>query len=222
MRSFIKHILFRPGIRPRRLIGGELKGFHFQLDLRADTQVWRGIYEQQLQAWLLKNTPSGAACLDIGAADGYFSLLMAKLAGPKGIVYAFEPSERGNHIAGNFELNANQPLAKIETHRAFVGRETTGDQRHIAMDEFFSRAGARQPSVVKIDVDGGEIEVLEGMKETLSARKPALSVEVHSHKLLDEVLKICFDQGYKVEVCDPPPHEHRPIEYNPTVFALHK
>ena len=64
----------------------------FYFDLRVDTQEWRGIYEQSLQQWLQQYVQPGAVCLDVGAAKGYFSLLMAKLAGPSGYVYAFEPS----------------------------------------------------------------------------------------------------------------------------------
>src|SRR5271169_5177394 len=98
MKSVLKSLLFRPGRRPRRLLGGALKGYKFNLDLQLDTQVWRGIYERSLQKWIVQVTREGDVCLDIGAADGYFSLLLAARAGLSGIVHAFQPGDLADHI----------------------------------------------------------------------------------------------------------------------------
>lgn len=112
-KNAVKSLLFRPGLHKYRIRGGALTGLWFQFDLRHDTQAWRGIYEQPPQKWLSTYVKSGDTCLDIGGADGYFALLMAKLSGKQGQVHSFEPSEKIEHIQQNFALNQTLPLAPL-------------------------------------------------------------------------------------------------------------
>src|SRR5665213_2299129 len=119
LRSTIRNALLSGGLKPRTIRGGQLKGMRFGLDLRKSTQPWMGRYERCLQNWLVSHVPAGGVCLDIGAADGYFALLMAKLAGPTGSVWAFEPSAVAAEIRPNFELNPRVPLAKLEVFESF-------------------------------------------------------------------------------------------------------
>jgi hypothetical protein len=51
------------------------------------------------------------------------------------------------------------------------------------------------PELLKLDVEGGEMLVLEGMSAVLG-RLPAMAVECHSMPLLSEVLALLIDYGY--------------------------
>ena len=116
-KGVIKRLLFRPGEQERTVLSGALKGLRFRFDLRQDTKQWRGIYERPLQKWLSEYVEPGSTCLIIGAATatGTFTVLMAKLAGPGGAVYAFEPSELCKRIAYHVELNKrNYALAPVK------------------------------------------------------------------------------------------------------------
>src|SRR5829696_5029069 len=104
-KDVVKTLLFRPGEQERTVLTGALKGLRFRFDLRSDTQKWRGVYERSLQQWLREHVKPGSTCLDIGAAEGYFTVLMAKLAGSNGAVYAFEPSELCEQVTYHVELN---------------------------------------------------------------------------------------------------------------------
>ena len=222
MKKFLKQLFLPSGERPYVIRGGALSGFRFYLDLQQDTQVWRGIYEQALQRWLVDVVRPDSVCLDVGAAEGWVTLLMAKLA-TKGAIYAFEPSERGDWIDRNREINSKRPLGDVTFERACVGQKScsASDEvpRFVALDDYIDSAKITQVDVLKIDVDGPELEVLDGAQRLLERFRPAVCVEAHSHDLLAGVLERLHAMDYTTEVVDPPPHEHRPIEYNPTVFA---
>lgn len=225
MKKFLKRLLLPSGERPYVIRSGALAGFRFYLDLQKDTQVWRGIYEQSLQRWLVEIIRSDSVCLDVGAAEGWVTLLMAKLA-PQGTVCAFEPSERGDWIVRNQEINSERPLGKTVVERSCVGKQSSPATSElppfIALDEYIQTENIQRVDVLKIDVDGPELDVLDGAQQVLERFHPVVCVEAHSHDLLEGVLERLHSARYVTEVVDPPPHEHRPIEYNPMVFASRK
>lgn len=215
----VKNLLFRPGLRKYRIRGGALAGLMFQFDLRHDTQAWRGIYEQPLQEWLSGCVKPGDTCLDIGGADGYFALLMAKLSGPQGQVHSFEPSEKIEHIQQNFDLNQSLPLASLMCYEAFVGAEENTETKTLSIDSLVDDSKITAVNVVKIDVDGGEGDVLEGMSRTLERFHPHLFIETHSRELQEQVEKITKQHGYSMRLEMPAPRELRSIDFNAFYFS---
>jgi len=222
LKPAIKHFLFRPGRRARTVRGGPMAGLRLYLDLRQDTQVWRGIYERRLMDWLQEHVPSDGVCLDVGAAEGVMSLWMAVLA-PQGRVIAVEPSERGEQITPNLDLNRDRQLGQVELHRVCADDRSHNPEEgpaFVTIDDLVQQAALERVDVIKIDVDGPELDVLAGAAVTLERFKPAVCVEAHSHALTRGVVERLEAHGYRCEVIDPPPHEHRPLEYNPAVFAI--
>jgi len=220
-KGVVKELLFRPGEQERTVLAGALKGLRFRFDLRHDTQAWRGVYEQLLQRWLTEHVAPGSTCLDIGAADGYFTLLMAKLAGPNGAVHAFEPSALCERITDNVEINrANYALAPVSVYKQFVTANAAPQRpNEVTLDEVVYDAPLKRCDVIKIDVDGAEADVLRGAHRTLEHFHPHLFVEVHSRDLLTQVQQIVSGYGYTLHIEDAAPHEHRPIEYNAFLFS---
>ena len=47
------------------------------------------------------------------------------------------------------------------------------------IDREISESSLPEPDIVKIDVEGVELDVLHGMTETIARRKPRLFVEIH-------------------------------------------
>jgi hypothetical protein len=87
-------------------------------------------------------------------------------------------------------------LAEIDT-----GTPTLGvvDIDVTAIDaELASGRGA--PDVVKIDVEGAEVQVLEGMRETLERHRPALICEVHG--TAPEVCDFLESRGYQLNALE--------------------
>src|SRR4051794_17444067 len=56
------------------------------------------------------------------------------------------------------------------------------------------------PILLKIDVDGGEIEVLRGAHQLLNSRQALLVVETHSKQLEDACAGLLIDAGYDVRI----------------------
>ncbi|MBF0478245.1 MAG: FkbM family methyltransferase, partial [Candidatus Omnitrophica bacterium] len=165
----------------------------------------------------------GMVVYDIGANVGIFSLLSAKKVGAKGMVYAFEPEEINYQRLLLTQKYNNFQNLKIESscvgdksgveffdHRggAFSGRLVDADminRNHhisqkptISIDDYIFIKKNQPPHLIKIDVEGHELKVLQGMTETMRQYHPILFVELHP-TLCDTIPKI-FDllssEGY--------------------------
>lgn len=148
----------------------------------------------------------GGIALDVGANAGCYSLLLGQWAGESGKVYAFEPApETFAGLCRHIELNAlNGVVTPLQTAvsdtcatASFLANESHGMNRLVAqveeadashlvqvptvtIDEFCSREKTL-PDFIKVDVEGFELAVLRGARETIKAcgRNLALFVEMH-------------------------------------------
>jgi FkbM family methyltransferase len=164
-----------------------------------------GNLESAVQEAMVRHLGPGDVFYDIGANLGFFSLLAAHLSGLReGRVYAFEAApDNAEAIRRNAALNeiANvEVIGKAVSDRAGRGRlqvvddqswsklieygehpltERVIDVELVAIDDLIRSGGLRPPAVVKIDVEGAEIAVLEGMRETIERHRPAIICELH-------------------------------------------
>ena len=213
----VKPVLFADEHRLRTVRFGPGRGVRAHLNRRHDLQREFGFYESELSRAYRRLIAPDAIVYDIGADDGLTTLIYAQLA-PLGHVYAFEPEAHGL-AAIERNLGANPALApRVTVVPAAVG----GGASSTSVDMFASNE--RPPGFVKIDVDGSELEVLEGMSETLRTSEPALIVEVHSRELERRCVALLRDADYAPFVranawwrsLYP---EMRPIEHNRWLIA---
>jgi FkbM family methyltransferase len=149
---------------------------------------------------------AGSTVVDVGANVGFFTLKFARWVGEQGCVIAIEPDVE------NFETLALKVSAAdlkhgVRLHRAAAVAEAgsirlkrnelhPGDHRitfraegtvvpAITIDDVLAEAGTPRVSLVKIDVQGAEMLVIEGAKRTLEKIQPALFVEVDDRALRD-------------------------------------
>lgn len=154
-----------------------------------------------IRAYLGKNE----LFVDVGANVGVYSLWASQTEGVE--VLAFEPSTV-THVrtTENVELNRLSDRIRV-VHKAVgaqrgVARLTTGMDainQVIAEDVDASEVveittldhelGPRRPAIIKIDVEGKELEVLHGGRELISRHRPALIIEVNDPVGLTEVLE---------------------------------
>lgn len=179
------------------------KGIRYQLDL-SDYQEWLVYFycRSDSSDYLLNYLGQSEMILDIGANIGQTALNMVKIQQTKGLnplVHAFEPYPKTfQKLETNRELNPDHP---IKTHNLGLntGKGTLHMTQHspsnsggfritddhtnsiavpvISLDEFVFEKQFAKIDFIKIDVEGFEIQVLEGAKETLQTFRPILIFE---------------------------------------------
>jgi len=144
-------------------------------------------FESWITQYLQSILRNGMTFLDIGAANGYYTLLASPLV-KEVVAIEPKPDERGvllENIGKNGLKNVTvltQPLFSKVTRgsmrkcrfRPMPG----GDYMTVTLDSL-----GLDPDVVKIDVEGAELDVLRGGVETLYRCKPIVVVEIHKHKI---------------------------------------
>jgi hypothetical protein len=68
----------------------------------------------------------------------------------------------------------------------------------IALDDFVFQGGQPAPGVVKIDIEGGEVLALPGMRRILKEKRPVLFVELHGPEAASTAWQELGTANYKV------------------------
>jgi hypothetical protein len=156
---------------------------------RAGVRVLLGRYEPPLMRWMKRTIQPGSVVFDIGANDGHEALIAAKLAGPTGRVFAFEPLDEAKELLRR-NLEANPELAKrIEVLGYMVGKTHDPANGIVSLDGLYREGKVPHPDVVKMDVEGAEVDVLEGMREIAARRCPQCFVECHIGKHIEDAVR---------------------------------
>ena len=158
--------------------------------------------------------------LDIGAHIGLCALPVSKIIHGSGTVIAFEPGDANfRYLQRHIQFNQAQ---NIEAFPFLVGEESRDEvpfyespaptgmnsivrykelasadwvtRKQVCLDDF-CREHQIAPEVIKIDVEGAEIGVLRGMRETLKTCRPSIILSVHPRhlELLGESEDILLD-----------------------------
>jgi FkbM family methyltransferase len=164
-----------------------------------------GNLESAVQEAMIRHLGRGGVFYDVGANLGFFSLLAAHISGlDAGRVYAFEAApDNAEAIRVNAALNAIaniEVLAVAVSDHAGRGRLQVVDDQSwsklvdygehpftervievelVAIDDLVAAGRLPPPDVVKIDVEGAELAVLRGMRETIERHRPAIICELH-------------------------------------------
>ena len=209
--------------RASRIRAGPGKGLLFSAR-RASEQFVAGTYEHPVQSSLAELVKPGAVCYDIGANVGFFTLLLARLAGPTGTVYAFEPvPANASIIERNARLNrlGNVKVLRLALSRAdgmsdlllaqhvggavLKGAGTPPDPAgHIivetsAIDTLINHRKIAPPDLVKIDVEGAEMDVLVGMQGVLRSQAPIVILELDDQTQAECERKVASCQSFLSE-----------------------
>jgi FkbM family methyltransferase len=146
-------------------------------------------------------TRSGDTLVDVGAHIGYNTVYAARTVGPGGAVYALEPAPDNRatleeNVAANRLANVTVlPFAAgaEPADREFFLRGSVSAVNSFAPTSFYAPVTSSirvrvaplddlipvMPDVVKIDVEGAELDVLAGMERILTSRGIRLIVEWH-------------------------------------------
>ncbi|HXT16804.1 MAG TPA: FkbM family methyltransferase [Gemmatimonadaceae bacterium] len=164
-----------------------------------------GTTEPAIQRLFARLVSPGDTVIDVGANIGFFTLIAARLVGPKGCVIAVEASSdnasriRANAHANGFmhvTVRSEAAAASDGTAEFLVSADptlgrlasispTTNMQIGVtrvptrALDSLFAEGVLAPPNLMKIDVEGAEVDVLEGARRLIASARPVLLVELH-------------------------------------------
>jgi FkbM family methyltransferase len=222
----------------------QLGGFAFHCDQRdsvAREVCFTGCYEPQETQLASRLLHAGDVFVDVGANWGYYTLAAAHWVGAAGRVFAFEPEPRLFAL-----LTANLAVNRLDSVRAYQAAVAAGCGRlaftafhtdggnwgqsrsagragqvdfeceTVALDDTLDAAGIGPVQLTKIDVEGGEVEVLAGMRRGLAqGRYRYILIECHPELLAErglaesECLAGLFDAGYRAWLVTHTPAVHR-------------
>ncbi|HEX2052615.1 MAG TPA: FkbM family methyltransferase [Actinomycetota bacterium] len=227
--GFLRFALDRVAPAGRREVlqvrDGLLKGALLDVDVRKQRDMIAGTYESEVQRLLSEHVRPGQVAFDVGAHLGFFTLLLARLVGDGGRVVSVEPDPfLGPKLQANLEKNdaSNVTVVRaaagtVAAERRFVsggggGIGHLGDEGDLqvdgtTLDDLARRFGT--PDLVKIDVEGGEVEVLRGAPELLSTGRPVVVVEVHDSAMEAEARQLLDEMSYDVSAITDDPSSRR-------------
>tara|TARA_B100000902_G_scaffold67192_1_gene73439 strand:+ start:121 stop:852 length:732 start_codon:yes stop_codon:yes gene_type:complete len=181
---------------------------------------------KKLEPYILKNS----VIFDIGAQFGQYSKQFSKIHQGTCIIYAFEPFQYSRNILKKviqgkknikifsnafsdkiYESTINIPIkdsGKLGPGLAHIGKEEKRDfvQQKIdvqTIDSFILNENIVNLSFIKIDIEGAEILVFEGAKQTIKNFRPAIKCEIDENlikrfnKKPEDIFKFFKNFNYK-------------------------
>lgn len=208
LRQFMHELLPKGGRVWSRIPAGPARGFWLRVEPYLEDRYVTGCPEPGVQEEILRHLRPGGCFYDVGAHIGFYSLLAARLVGEEGRVVAFEPDPTNvavlqenltrnnlsevevipaavwNHSGHvTFQRSAAESPEVSSRRGGVVGsnREAPGSGRieveAVSLDEF--ARDHRLPTMIKIDVEGAEVQALQGARNLIAQTRPILLVEVH-------------------------------------------
>jgi FkbM family methyltransferase len=178
-----------------------------------------GEYSEHECRLLCSLVSEGDTAVDAGANIGCFTVPLARKVGKTGVVHAFEPQRRVfQMLTGNVAMN---DLANVHTHWAAVGAakgeigiadfdlEIANNFGGFSLREEYESPKITRPMMalddltfdrlrlIKIDVEGFERDVLDGMERTTRIHHPVIYMEADREERLPKLLEWLNAHGYR-------------------------
>ena len=207
-------------ILPNSLVIPILQGFNKRFRWyvgHGNAEYWLGTYEHKKQLAIIKFTKKNMVCYDIGAFGGFYSLMFSRLTGEKGKVYSFEPNPHNlSWLLKNIKINniknievypvalcdkkdfiplhLNDSMTKLDEK----DKNTKLISPTYNIDGLVLKKYLKPPKIIKIDVEGAELEVLKGGIITIKNNSPLIFVALDSKAKAGKVYSLLRKLNYKI------------------------
>jgi len=217
IKTWVRTLVLPKGHAWVRVKSGLSADLLMRLRFPEEAGSWLGEHEPEVQSAINSTVRPGWVVFDVGSYIGTFALGTARLVGETGRVVAFDGDPTNverlrEHAAANHMAEILQvvhaavwsfgggniiPFRRGKIMRSQGGVESggnhpilgTGDLIHVpvvSLDEYLE-SGSRPPDLIKIDVEGGETEVLRGGAKLFATKRPLIIAEIHTAQARDEI-----------------------------------
>jgi FkbM family methyltransferase len=197
MASLVEAFAGRP-TRPLR--ARHISGYVITCDLHDAVQrslFYLGTYEPRTSRLIQTNLDRGDTFIDVGANVGHYTFLAARQVGPSGSVHAIEASgETARALMSDVRNNGLEAFVSVHhvAAGAALGRATVragmdelspigtryiapdGEGEEVAVVSVDELLPDSHPAVVKVDVEGADLQALQGMQRMIERARPRLIV----------------------------------------------
>jgi FkbM family methyltransferase len=201
---------------PVTVLSGAARGCRLVIRPRKEKFYWTGVYEPHLQRAIRQLLQPGQTFWDVGAHIGFFAVIASRAVGASGQVHCFEPMDDNRERLGrtvalnglanvtisDLAVSGESGHATLYPHEhsqmwALGGHQVQNGQEGVpvrvcSLDDLAAMFG--DPHVVKVDVEGAELEVLRGGTRLLRRARPVMLVEMSSEQVLAQArdeLRFC-------------------------------
>jgi FkbM family methyltransferase len=203
-----------------QLPGGARIALQYRETLGLTTLIHGG-FEVAETRRLCAGARSGTCVIDVGANVGIFTVSLGSALRTKGTVWACEPLPSNvERLQENLRLN---DLNNVDVHPLALGNRKGEVTFHLSddpafhsivavaqrrdsgrtvtvkmdrLDNIWHEAGCPAVSLIKIDVEGAELQVLEGAQELIATNRPELMLEANTPAHLDALAGWLKPRGY--------------------------
>lgn len=183
---------------------------------------WLGSYEAEQTFRFASLLDRGQVVYDIGAHVGWYTAIASRLVGEGGTVVAFEPlPENLAYLRRHVEMNdlrnvVVQPVAVAASpgrasfepgpsrfHGKISGTgEADLEVTVLTLDGLVESGEVPPPDLVKMDVEGSEVDALEGADTVLGDARPTVLLSVHGPETSRRCAEILRGRGYRLEALE--------------------
>jgi len=184
------------------------------------------IHEPECTSFYKQLLKPGFIVVDLGSNIGYYAILASKIIGKTGKVIAIEPEFKNySLLKRNLELNncnnvsiyqyAIGPTNNIyslflsknsNTHSMLNVKDSTGIKsikvQTKALDSLLEEVKISHVDLIRMDIEGYEVEAIKGMINTLKNSSPYLAMELHcdmaGHESIGNLLITLKNFGYEL------------------------
>lgn len=207
-------------VEPTGPVWTQYRGIPIYVDPRqsVESQIYhRGEYEPLVTDCIDNHMENGMLSMDIGAHVGVHTIPLHQAVGQTGKVIAFEPNpihfeklsetiERNDidnielinvavsNEAGQFELyekEGNKGHSTLQPHPDF-SYEDGIEVEVISIMDFIEDRGLENIDLLKIDIEGKELDVIKGLNSRLADVSMAI-IEIHGRLLDEEAIQEVYD-----------------------------
>jgi FkbM family methyltransferase len=184
---------------------------------------WLGSYEYEKQKAIQRELKAGDVMYDVGSNVGFYSLLASVLVGEAGHVYAFEPAPDNlivlkKHLEINRVRNCTVVEAAVTAFDGNAAFDPSDDRftghlaatgnvrvRTLTLDRLLQDGGLRPPNLIKIDVEGAELDCLRGASSIVQNFRPVIFLATHGQEVHASCCRLLTHWNYRLESLDSRP-----------------